>query len=96
MSGCYALLCTSFNSLSFLCYISASAVRHQWTRQEKEALTRQFKKNINLGKTPGRLDCVNAIKNETCLSSFHWKKIKFAVKNLISAQKRSIQKLKLH
>ncbi|KAJ8316567.1 hypothetical protein KUTeg_005882 [Tegillarca granosa] len=71
--------------------IPAPAVRHQWTRQEKDALTRHFKKNINLGKTPGQLDCAKAIKNEMCLSGFHWKKIKFAVKNLITAQKRSFQ-----
>ncbi|KAJ8321232.1 hypothetical protein KUTeg_001215 [Tegillarca granosa] len=73
--------------------IPAPAVRHQWTRQEKDALTRHFKKNINLGKTPGQLDCAKAIKNEMCLSGFHWKKIKFAVKNLITAQKRSFQKV---
>ncbi|XP_056007620.1 uncharacterized protein LOC125653612 [Ostrea edulis] len=67
--------------------------RHQWTQDEKAALLRKFKKPISLGKTPGQLDCLNAIRQETCLAKFTWKQIKFAVKNIITSERRQVKKM---
>ncbi|XP_061191604.1 uncharacterized protein LOC133199782 [Saccostrea echinata] len=61
--------------------------RHQWTKDEKAALLRNFKQAISLQKTPGQLDCLNAIRKEPCLATFNWKQVKFAVKNLITSKK---------
>lgn len=63
--------------------------RHNWTTEEKDALKRQFFKNINLGKLPGNMDILNAMKKEPCLANFPWTKLKFAVKNMITSRNRS-------
>jgi len=49
----------------------------------KASLERQFNNFIKLGKTPGQLDCLNAIRKEKALSGFTWRNVKFAVKNII-------------
>uniref|UniRef100_A0A8W8MI49 SET domain-containing protein n=1 Tax=Magallana gigas TaxID=29159 RepID=A0A8W8MI49_MAGGI len=38
----------------------------------KASLERQFNNFIKLGKTPGQLDCLNAIRKEKALSGFTW------------------------
>lgn len=53
-------------------------------------MTRQFFKHLNLGKTPGKLDILNAIKKEPVLAKFTWTKLKFAVKNMITSRNRSM------
>ncbi|KAJ8305181.1 hypothetical protein KUTeg_017269 [Tegillarca granosa] len=63
--------------------------RHNWTTEEKDALKRQFFKIINLGKLPGKMDILNAMKKEPCLANFPWTKLKFAVKNMITSRNRS-------
>ncbi|XP_065936953.1 uncharacterized protein [Magallana gigas] len=72
---------------------SAPTPRHHWTPTEKGALKKLFRRNIIQGKTPCQLECLNAMKKESCLAKFPWKQIKFAVKNLITTQKRENKKL---
>uniref|UniRef100_K1PTK9 Uncharacterized protein n=1 Tax=Magallana gigas TaxID=29159 RepID=K1PTK9_MAGGI len=62
--------------------------RHVWTAEEKRALEKQFSSFIRRNKTPGQIDCLNAQQKEPSLKKFHWSKIKFAVKNMISSKKR--------
>ncbi|KAJ8301496.1 hypothetical protein KUTeg_020483 [Tegillarca granosa] len=71
---------------------SAAQTRHTWSKNEKIALECQFQKNINLEKVPCKLECLNAIKNQSCLARFTWKHIKYAVKNLITSRRRSLKK----
>eukprot|EP00105_Crassostrea_gigas_P014934 XP_011431779.1 PREDICTED: uncharacterized protein LOC105331337 [Crassostrea gigas] len=70
----------------------ASVQRHTWTAVEKASLERQFNNFIKLGKTPGQLDCLNAIRKEKALSGFTWRNVKFAVKNIITSRLRSCRK----
>nr|XP_022296593.1 uncharacterized protein LOC111106273 isoform X2 [Crassostrea virginica] len=70
-----------------------STTRHQWTEDEKAALRKEFKQTISLGKTPGHLECLNAIRKEACLAKFSWKQVKFAVKNLITSERRQVRKM---
>lgn len=82
------------SGLGLLFFFFAEPIaRHHWTKTEKNALRRQFKTNIFQGKTPCQLECLNAVKKEPCLANFSWKRIKFAVKNLITTQKRQTKKL---
>lgn len=74
-------------------WVSAPTPRHHWTPTEKGALKKLFRRNIIQGKTPCQLECLNAMKKESCLAKFPWKQIKFAVKNLITTQKRENKKL---
>lgn len=60
--------------------VSAPTPRHHWTPTEKGALKKLFRRNIIQGKTPCQLECLNAMKKESCLAKFPWKQIKFAVK----------------
>lgn len=55
---------------------------------EKRALENMFSTQIRLGKVPGKLDCLNAQRNATCLAHSPWKKIKFAVYNIIKFNSR--------
>ncbi|KAJ8307198.1 hypothetical protein KUTeg_015282 [Tegillarca granosa] len=65
---------------------SAAQTRHTWSKNEKIVLECQFQKNINLEKVPCKLECLNAIKNQSCLARFTWKHIKYVVKNLITSR----------
>ncbi|KAJ8319570.1 hypothetical protein KUTeg_002884 [Tegillarca granosa] len=69
-------------------FTKAAQTRHTWSKNEKIALECQFQKNINLEKVPCKLECLNAIKNQSCLARFTWKHIKYAVKNLITSRRR--------
>lgn len=62
--------------------------RHVWTAEENRALEKQFSSFIRRNKTPGQIDCLNAQQKEPSLKKFHWSKMKFAVKNMISSKKR--------
>ncbi|KAJ8313433.1 hypothetical protein KUTeg_009009 [Tegillarca granosa] len=73
-------------------FTKAAQTRHTWSKNEKIALECQFQKNINLEKVPCKLECLNAIKNQSCLARFTWKHIKYAVKNLITSRRRSLKK----
>lgn len=58
-----------------------------WTSAQKSALEQQFAKNIRLEKVPGKLECINAQRECSVLSILPWKKIKFAVYNIIKPRK---------
>ena len=58
-----------------------------WTELEKNAILRQFAKNIRCQQVPGKAECEAAKSVESVLLDRHWKNIKYCVKNLISAQK---------
>ncbi|XP_056014596.1 uncharacterized protein LOC125676308 isoform X1 [Ostrea edulis] len=69
-----------------------SVQRHTWTSAEKAALHRQFDTFIKVGKTPGQVDCLNGIRMEKSLSTFTWRHVKFAVKNIITSRQRCCKK----
>ncbi|KAJ8321499.1 hypothetical protein KUTeg_000949 [Tegillarca granosa] len=71
-------------------FTKAAQTRHTWSKNEKIALECQFQKNINLEKVPCKLECLNAIKNQSCLARFTWKHIKYAVKNLITSRRSRV------
>ena len=65
-----------------------------WTANEKQALEHLFARQIRLEKVPGKLDCINAQMTAPCLSTISWKKIKFAVYNIIkSSSRKTLQAL---
>ncbi|XP_052813784.1 uncharacterized protein LOC128240867 isoform X2 [Mya arenaria] len=64
-----------------------TADKHTWSNEEKEALKSFFEKHIRLSKVPGKLDCLNAQRKHKCLVNINWKKIKFAVYNMLKARK---------
>lgn len=66
--------------------------RHKWTNEEKGALRNYFKKYLAQGRTPGQLDCLGAIKKESCLKKFSWRQVKYAVKNLNATESRRMKK----
>lgn len=53
-------------------------------RDQKFKFAEFYKRN----KTPGQINCLNAQPKEPSLKKFHWSKMKFAVKNMISSKKR--------
>uniref|UniRef100_K1PR58 Breast cancer type 1 susceptibility-like protein n=1 Tax=Magallana gigas TaxID=29159 RepID=K1PR58_MAGGI len=67
---------------------SSNGGRHHWLSSEKNAIERQFSEYFKSGQTPGRLACLNAIAKEPILSKHDWSKIKHAVRNMITSQKR--------
>lgn len=92
---CWNTFCNIYFQLlsAWFFLVAAPTPRHQWTSTEKGALKKLFRRNIIQEKTPCQLECLNAIKKESCLAKFPWKQIKFAVKNLITTQKRENKKL---
>lgn len=73
-------------------FVTGSVQRHTWTSAEKAALHRQFDTFIKVGKTPGQVDCLNGIRMEKSLSTFTWRHVKFAVKNIITSRQRCCKK----
>lgn len=92
---CWNTFCNIYFQLlsAWFFLVAAPTPRHQWTSTEKGALKKLFRRNIIQEKTPCQLECLNAIKKESCLAKFPWKQIKFAVKKLITTQKRENKKL---
>lgn len=73
-------------------FITGSVQCHTWTSAKKAALYRQFDILIKVGKTPGQVDCLNDIRMEKSLSTFTWRHVKFAVKNIITSRQRCCKK----
>ncbi|XP_060572719.1 uncharacterized protein LOC132730750 isoform X2 [Ruditapes philippinarum] len=65
--------------------------KHTWSNEEKEALKSFFEKHLRISKVPGKLDCINAQRKHRCLLNISWKKIKFAVYNMLKARKNLLQ-----
>ncbi|KAK3104010.1 hypothetical protein FSP39_023652 [Pinctada imbricata] len=61
--------------------------KHRWTIEEKKAVAKYFKEDIEESKLPGMHMCLDAIKLEPCLRRFGWVAIKAAVRNLIKKKK---------
>jgi hypothetical protein len=59
-----------------------------WTVAEKDALFANFVDNIRSRKVPGKKECEAALRKYPVLASREWQHIKFAVKNIISTEKR--------
>ena len=59
-----------------------------WAAAEKDALFKHFVDNIRSRTVPGKKECEAARSKFSVLSSREWRHIKFAVKNIISAEKR--------
>ena len=57
-----------------------------WTAAEKDALFAHFVDNIHSRRVPGKKECEEAMNKFPVLSSREWRHIKFAVKNIISAE----------
>ncbi|XP_062599195.1 uncharacterized protein LOC134260661 [Saccostrea cucullata] len=71
---------------------SRNGGRHHWSKDEKNAIERQFSEYFKSGHTPGRLACLNAIAKEPILSKHDWSKIKHTDRNMIISQKRKLYK----
>jgi len=65
-----------------------TCVKKPWSAAEKSALFEHFRSNVRERKVPGKNDCENAKKRFPILSSRSWKVIKFAVKNIITKEKK--------
>ncbi|KAH3690237.1 hypothetical protein DPMN_192405 [Dreissena polymorpha] len=68
-----------------------TADKHSWNHEEKQALKSYFENHLRLSKVPGKLDCINAQRKHPCLLNLNWKKIKFAVYNMVKARKNMLQ-----
>ncbi|CAH2003174.1 unnamed protein product [Acanthoscelides obtectus] len=56
--------------------------------KEKEAVLTYFKINIRNSIVPGKVDCMKCIEAHPLLEQRDWKKIKYAVKNIIDKNKK--------
>jgi len=57
-----------------------------WTAAEKDALFAHFVDNIHSLRVPGKKECEAAMSKFPMQSSTEWRHIKFAVKNITSAE----------
>lgn len=83
-----------YGTVDYTCYIlfsgkksqivSKSTEKRLWTKAEKDALERHFRKAIRLRKVPGKKACDEARVVEPVLSSRTWQNIKYAIKNAIT------------
>lgn len=60
--------------------------------KERERCFELFQEVFRTRKTPGQLDCLNAIEKESFLKTFSWRQVKYAVKNLNATESRRMKK----
>jgi hypothetical protein len=84
-------ICCDFSAISK----PAGKQKHRWRSCEKKAIERQLGKYIRLGRVPGKLECLEAIRKESDLKHYadDWKKIKFCAYNIIQSRKRNYSKV---
>lgn len=61
-------------------------------KERKRCFEKLFQEVFHTRKTPGQLDCLNAIEKESFLITFSWRQVKYAVKNLNATESRRMKK----